>query len=361
MSKRKRKIKVLPLICAGLIVVAFLFIGSFLFNSIISYLNIKIEFSEISDIEISDDLTSNFLVENSSGTVEYPTIDTTKLGTQNLVFTVTNEDGGSREFEKTINLVDTTTPTFKMTALKIVIESIDVDLLSYVEVAATDNFDTDISIEVIGEISDSPGVYPITYTASDSSSNKYEEIVYFVYNLTPENMSEPFYINDILFVDKDIPLPADYDPGRDSDASTAFSLLLSDMNELGFGVSESSVYRSFSDQQTLYNKSLESYGNNIGDFVATPGYSEHQTGLAFDITDGSGNFGSSDAFQWLKENCAEYGFILRYPVDKTEITGYNYEAWHYRYVGVEVAREITNNNLTLEEYLGLVYTVNKSE
>jgi D-alanyl-D-alanine carboxypeptidase len=83
-----------------------------------------------------------------------------------------------------------------------------------------------------------------------------------------------------------------------------------------------------------------------------PGASEHQTGLAFDVTAyrNGGGFEDTEQFRWLKAHCSDFGFILRYPEGKEEITGIPYEPWHYRYVGVEVAREIHENGWTLEEY-----------
>ena len=83
--------------------------------------------------------------------------------------------------------------------------------------------------------------------------------------------------------------------------------------------------------------------------VALPGTSEHQLGLALDIIDAGGD--SWDAWEWLLNNCQRYGFILRYPYNKTEVTGISHEPWHFRYVGVEAAEEIMGSGLALEEYL----------
>ena len=90
--------------------------------------------------------------------------------------------------------------------------------------------------------------------------------------------------------------------------------------------------------------------------IAVPGTSEHHTGLALDIVTPTyqvldDGYATTDAFKWLYENCADYGFILRYPENTTHITGIIYEPWHYRYVGVEVAKYITENNITFEEYI----------
>jgi D-alanyl-D-alanine carboxypeptidase len=86
------------------------------------------------------------------------------------------------------------------------------------------------------------------------------------------------------------------------------------------------------------------------EIVAIPGTSEHQLGLALDII-AEYDEDSTATWVWLKENCARYGFILRYPAGKEEITGYSYEPWHFRYVGEEAAEEIMSRGITLEEYL----------
>ena len=124
-------------------------------------------------------------------------------------------------------------------------------------------------------------------------------------------------------------------------------------------------YRSYDLQTTLYQRKV-SYYKNLGygqtdaetyggQVVAPPGASEHQTGLAIDVTaNGTGlteSFASTQAGQWLAEHSWEYGFILRYPQDRTEDTGYIYEPWHFRYVGLPHAEYIHKHNLILEEYV----------
>ena len=98
-------------------------------------------------------------------------------------------------------------------------------------------------------------------------------------------------------------------------------------------------------------------------YTARPGYSEHQTGLAIDVKDGSGQyafFKNSDEYKWMKDNAHKYGFILRYPEGKEHITGFSFEAWHYRYVGVDVATFIYENDLTFDEY-HMMYIANKKD
>ena len=115
-----------------------------------------------------------------------------------------------------------------------------------------------------------------------------------------------------------------------------------------------SAYRSYSYQKSLYSKYLLTYGEEYTNTIsAYPGYSEHQTGLAIDILSENvkmRDFKNTKAFAWLKENSYKYGFILRYPENKTYLTGYAFEPWHYRYVGKQVALQIKDENITFDEY-----------
>ena len=119
-----------------------------------------------------------------------------------------------------------------------------------------------------------------------------------------------------------------------------------------------SGYRSYESQNKIYNNNINTYGKEYTDKVsAKPGYSEHQTGLAMDISCERINYNLVEEFSdtpegiWLNNNCYKYGFIIRYPEGKYEITGYIYEPWHIRYVGLDISTYLYENNLTLEEYL----------
>ena len=115
-----------------------------------------------------------------------------------------------------------------------------------------------------------------------------------------------------------------------------------------------SSYRSYEDQDEVYEYYKDVLGESEADLrAAKPGFSEHQTGMAIDIqTYGSkaSTFEEFDEFKWLQENAHKYGFILRYPKDKEYLTGYEYESWHYRYVGIEAATYIHDNDITFDEY-----------
>lgn len=123
-------------------------------------------------------------------------------------------------------------------------------------------------------------------------------------------------------------------------------------NNLNFKIN--SPYRSYTTQVSLYNNYVAKDGIKLADtYSARAGFSEHQTGLAVDITSKNTNFNSFDKteeFKWLGEHAHEYGFILRYPKGSEHLTGYMYESWHYRYVGVEAATYIKEHNITFEEY-----------
>ena len=114
-------------------------------------------------------------------------------------------------------------------------------------------------------------------------------------------------------------------------------------------------YRSYDFQSTLYNNYVKADGvKNADTYSARPGYSEHQLGYSADLTNAKNvsfdEFETTEEYKWLKDNAHKYGFILRYPKDKEYITGYMFESWHYRYVGVDIATYIYENNITYEEY-----------
>ncbi len=140
------------------------------------------------------------------------------------------------------------------------------------------------------------------------------------------------------------------------DCAEALVALCDAAREAGHELYLKSGYRSYKTQQGMYERRLEKYGYDDG-WVAKPGSSDHQTGLGCDVvpknwTDRGMNedMAKEEETQWMAENCAQFGFILRYPEDKQDITQINYEPWHLRYVGVEVAEYIMSNGLCLEEF-----------
>ncbi|MYL32394.1 D-alanyl-D-alanine carboxypeptidase family protein [Pontibacillus yanchengensis] len=145
------------------------------------------------------------------------------------------------------------------------------------------------------------------------------------------------------------------------EAASHLENLFSAASKQGLDLVAASGYRSYERQKQIYQSNVEAYGEErANQFSAQPGHSEHQTGLAMDVTVAQVSFklvqefGNTDEGDWLANHAHNYGFIIRYPKGKEDITGYNYEPWHLRYVGKEAATEIYNHKQTLEEYFGLV-------
>lgn len=173
--------------------------------------------------------------------------------------------------------------------------------------------------------------------------------------------TEPTYVNGVLIVNKKNPLPADYDKGEDPTAKAAFDKMAAAAKAEGIELVAFSGYRSYEYQTSLYERYVAKDSKDSADrYSARPGYSEHQSGLAFDIGEKgredlwlTSAFGETKAGQWLVNNAHKYGFILRYPKGKEEITGFMYESWHFRYLEGDLATKVYEAGVTLEEYLGL--------
>lgn len=170
----------------------------------------------------------------------------------------------------------------------------------------------------------------------------------------PQTHGEPTYIDGILIVNKTYALPADYAPGVQPEAEAAFKEMQSAAWSEGLNIWIASGYRSYDYQSGLYQRYVNRSGKAEADrYSARPGHSEHQTGLAFDLNSIDDSFADTAEGKWVAEHCHEYGFIIRYPKGKEDITGYIYEPWHIRYLGKETAEKVHNSGLTLEEYLGI--------
>lgn len=172
-----------------------------------------------------------------------------------------------------------------------------------------------------------------------------------------------------IFVNKENRLNSDFKPNTlvkvtrcslgnfylEEETATAYEYMCLNLIDEGLNISINSAYRSYEEQEKLYDDYLKLYGKSyVNKYVAVPGYSEHQTGLALDLESLDCDiFKNSKEYRWIKNNAYKYGFILRYQEGKENITGYKAEEWHIRYVGRKAAEYIYKNNITFEEYYDL--------
>ena len=183
----------------------------------------------------------------------------------------------------------------------------------------------------------------------------------------------------LTLINKNYPLDKKYTPTlspvvegssvtADSRVSEAYQLMYADALKAGYVLTPYSAYCSYQGQQTIYNNKIQSFvfqgmtedeaKQNAEKRIEPAGCSENGAGLSVDIISASAGFASTDEYKWLTQNAYKYGFVLRYPDDKVDITGMIYQPWHWRYVGIETATEMKNNNQCLEEYLGIVKAEN---
>ena len=241
------------------------------------------------------------------------------------------------------------------------------------EIGTTKETASEVSSEIASEVepSDSDGSRSAAYAkVQEDGVNATETVLSFT--------DSKYWGKEMILVNPWHLLPEDYEAdleyveyGHRMDACAAehLSEMLSDCRDEGYSPLICSSYREKSKQERLFNNDVRRFMNSgmseeeaieeTARNVAVPGSSEHEAGLAADIVYSGRqildeNQEDNETQQWLMEHCWEYGFILRYPEDKQEITGITYEPWHYRYVGREAAEYIMTNGLCLEEYLGVV-------
>ncbi len=194
----------------------------------------------------------------------------------------------------------------------------------------------------------SAGNCVVTVTSTDNNA------VSATVNVTVNPEPQCTYIDGILIANKTYPLPQSYNPGLDSEVSAQLNVMFEAAKQDGIKLFITSGYRSYNRQKELYDKYVARDGKQAADrYSARPGHSEHQTGLAVDLNSTANSFANTPEAKWIAENSYKYGFIVRYPKGKENITGYIYEPWHVRYLGVEKATEVYESGLCLEEFLGI--------
>ncbi len=344
-------------------------------------------------------------------------INTDKVGVQKIKLTIEDYFKKTKDYSFEVNVKDTVAPEIQAKEKLTTEYDTKIDLLK--DVTATDNYDKEIEVKVEGDYDlKKAGEYKLQYIAKDSSGNETKKEVVLVVkekvvetpkivekpvtnnsnNQTQNNNSEPApsapvvnqdgsfttskgfhgetrngvtYIDGVLIANKTYALPKSYAPGGlTGETRAAADKLTAGARGAGYSIKVQSGFRSYDTQQNIYNRYVRERGKASADtFSARPGHSEHQTGLAFDVCESSGkyknacinsNFDSTEEAKWLSENAYKYGFILRYPNGKTNETGYKYESWHLRYVGVDLATKLYNggNWITLENYFGITSQYN---
>ncbi|MDE5946193.1 MAG: D-alanyl-D-alanine carboxypeptidase family protein [Oscillospiraceae bacterium] len=225
----------------------------------------------------------------------------------------------------------------------------------YITVTSVDN--PMVYAEIKVSVKDENGMIPSSQTSEPATSAQNQENLNqtSTTTITPVNNNDGLtYVQGILIANKTYGLPEDYDPGLDSETETQFNVLAQAAANEGLDIWLASGYRSYDTQNRIYNNYVDSYGQASADtFSARAGHSEHQTGLAIDVNSIDDSFAGTPEAVWLENHAHEYGFIIRYPKGKESITGYKYEPWHIRYLGVDKATEVYNSGLTLEEFLGI--------
>lgn len=372
-TRKKNKLALISLIFIILVLGIFILINN---KDIFEYKS-KITIEVGDNIPMIEDFLYND--ENIEGEIIWENLETTDGKAYNLG-TYTGKFKYKKE-EKIVTLVveDTTSPIITGTK--------DIEMLAYESepnllegINVSDNSNETIGVTVKGDYdTEKVGEYSLYYLAVDSSGNeasqKFKLIVKENENIkisktnkgnTLKNYYGITYIDDVIVVNKTYNLPSNFAPNNlvtingyikvVDYVSDAFNELKSDSTSLGLNIYASSGYRSYGDQNYIYNNYVKLDGQENADtYSARAGYSEHQTGLAIDVNTVDSSFDNTAESNWLKDNCYRYGFIIRYPKGKDSITGYIYEPWHIRYVGKDLAAKLYNNGdwITIEEYFGI--------
>jgi len=342
----------------------------------------------------------NIKVKNGKIITDKEKIDTSKPSKKTINFQIKDFFNKTKDFSYELTIKDTEKPIITYNKLIEIEENEQIDLLKNVTV--TDNTKEKITPIIEGEYNTAQkGEYKLYYIAKDSSGNiAKEEFTLKVNekkksptetprqnnitknatnttnnNTTPKNntnsqnqtftTSKGFkgttkngitYIDGYLVVNKTYPLPSTYGNGLTKETLNNFNKMKSAATLEGLNIYLSSGFRSYNTQNNLYNKYVKRDGKKMADtYSARPGYSEHQSGLAFDVNTINDSFTNTPEAKWLANNCYKYGFILRYPKNKSNETGYKYESWHFRYVGEDLAKKLYNNGnwITMEKYFGI--------
>ena len=379
-KKKSKLIKIIIIILISVLILSSSIYGYFLYKKKYSY-TFKLSKKSIT-VKLNEEVNpKDYIKEEKNVTVTYKTVTTDTIGKKTVIYNVIDKHNNNHSYFLEVNVVDDIAPTISGKESINLYVGDKVNLDKYVE--AKDNYDKELTISHEGEVdTQKEGTYKVKYKVEDKSGNKSEHTITFtvkkrsIYEPVKiengslgtstkgykiENKGGATYVGGILIANKTYILSSTYGNGLTANTKNAFNEMKAAAAIDGFDIRIGSGYRSFNSQKTIYKNYVKRDGQAKADtYSARPGHSEHQTGLAIDICAagykciGSGFNGTAPA-NWLSDNAYKYGFILRYPNGKTNETGYKFESWHYRYVGVELATKLYNgdNWITLEDYLGI--------
>ena len=374
MARRKRRKKIFRFTN---IILVFLVIALLICIYINNKYKMDITYDKNVTVNINEEFYNTDVIKNTNNgkiITNKEKVDTSKIGSKEIKIEIEDNFGNVKEYISKVSIVDKEPPTIVYNDTINGVRGEEKNLLD--GVFAEDNSGEKIDVKVTGEYDfNKAGTYKLKYSAIDSSGN--ETTKDFILNVKERksadiNENRKFvtskgfegevkdgitYIDGYLIANKTYSLPDSYNPGGllDVTKKNADKMIEASKKE-GLNIYISSGFRSYARQKTLYNNYVSHDGKEKADtYSARPGHSEHQSGLAFDVNQINSTFDNTNEAKWLHKNCYKYGFILRYPKGKTNETGYIYESWHFRYVGVELATKLYNDGdwITMEDYFGI--------
>ncbi len=382
-GKKAYRFNPFPAILSILFLLLVLGVALFLFQKPMIKAAEDLRFEVGSQVSVND-----LVLEVKNGTLlnGADTFDSDKAGTKTITLHIRNRLGIDSEQLLKVEFYDATSPVITGPESLAVTVGQEANLLE--GVSAVDNSGESLHITVSGEYNfQTPGEYPLFFVTSDSAGNVTRK----AFTLTVLN--SPFddngkmkngnyvtskgysleikngiaYVDGHMIVNKSYSLPRGFSSTGDGtrsmrpEAADAFARMRSAAPaEIQQQMIVKSIVRNIADQTVIFNNYVKRDGLEAAlTYSARPGHSEHHTGLAMDlVTSDSSEINDpkcAPALAWLNENAFKYGFILRYPENKENETGYIYEPWHYRYVGVELAEKLYNGGdwITMEDYFGI--------
>ena len=373
-KRRKKTNSIIALLVFILLLLIIVFIFVFINSKKVNVI-LKENTIELNEKIFSTDCVDK--IKNGKVVSDKEQIDTSKIGKKEIIIKIKDKFNKVKEYNCIFNVVDRKAPSIAYKSTLETTEGTKIDLLD--GVTASDDSKEDIKVTVEGEYDfNKAGEYKLAYVASDSSKNvsrkeftlvvkkkivsattsKTDKIVNFTTSKGFKGYTKNgvTYIDGTLIVNKTYSLPSTYGKGLTENFTTNFNKMKKAASADGISLKVVSGFRSYSTQKSIYNNWVKKDGKAKADtYSARAGYSEHQSGLAADLNHVGSSFDNTKEAKWLEENCYKYGFILRYPKGKQGVTGYIYESWHFRYVGIPLATKLYNNGdwLTLEEYFGV--------